>query len=125
MKNIIYSKESYNILGACFEVYNKMGNGFLESVYQECLEIEFKLRNIPFVAQKPLKIQYKNHQLQQTYKPDFICYDKIILEIKAVSQLTEEFYAQILNYLKLTGYKLGILANFGHYPNLEYKRIAL
>ena len=102
-----------------------MGCGFLENVYQECLEIEFEEQGIPFESYKEVKLTYRNKQLKQPYKPDFVCYDKIIIEIKAVSNLVDEHEAQILNYLNATGFKLGILVNFGHYPKLEHKRFVL
>ncbi|MCD6199382.1 MAG: GxxExxY protein [Deltaproteobacteria bacterium] len=121
--DIIYKKESYLIIGACFEVYKEKGCGFLESVYQECLEIEFGLQGIPFESQITLDIEYKGKILKHRYIPDFVCFDKIILEIKAVSDFTDEHRAQVHNYLKATGYKLGLLVNFGHYPKLEYNRI--
>jgi GxxExxY protein len=122
---LLYHNETYKILGACFNVYKDKGCGFLEAVYQECLEIEFNLQNIPFESQKELHLEYKSHKLSQTYKPDFLCFNKIIIELKAVSYLTDDHRAQILNYLNATGYKLGILVNFGHYPKLEYERIIL
>ena len=121
--DIIYKKESYLIIGACFEVYKEKGCDFLESVYQECLEIEFGLQGIPFKSQITLDIEYKGKILKHRYIPDFVCFDKIILEIKAVSGFTDEHRAQVHNYLKATGYKLGLLVNFGHYPKLEYNRI--
>ncbi len=121
--SIIYKDESYSIIGACFEVYKEKGCGFLEPVYQECLEIEMSLRKIPFRSQATLNIQYKGNTLKQRYIPDFICFDKIILEIKAVSGLTDIHRAQVHNYLKATGYKLGLLVNFGHYPKVEHQRI--
>ena len=122
---IIYKDEAYAIQGACFEVYKTLGGGFLEAVYQEALAHELKLRNIPFQEQRELKLQYKGIPLQQTYKPDFVCYDKIIVEIKAVSDLAPEHEAQLLNYLKITNMRLGLLVNFGHYPKIEIKRFAL
>ena len=121
--NIIYKDESYAIIGACFEVYKEKGCGFLEPVYQECLEIELGLKNIPFQSQVKLDIEYKGKVLKHRYVPDFICYGKIILEIKAVSYVTDGHRAQVHNYIKATGYKLGLLVNFGHYPKLEYERI--
>lgn len=121
--DIIFKEESYRIIGACFEVYKEKGCGFLEAVYQECLEIEFGLQDIPFVSQTELSICYKSRPLKQTYKPDFICFGLIVVEIKAVSQLTDEHRAQVHNYLKASGYKLGLLVNFGHYPKVEYERI--
>jgi GxxExxY protein len=124
-QEIVYSDESYAILGACFEVYKKMGCGFLEPVYQECLEIEFRYQNIPFITQQELELRYRDIVLKQKYKPDFICYQKIIIEIKAVSKLIAEHQAQVLNYLSATNLKLGLLVNFGHYPKLEYKRMVM
>jgi GxxExxY protein len=121
---IIYQEESYKIIGACFEVYREKGCGFLEAVYQECLEIELGLQGIPFAAQKPLALEYKNRPLRSAYEPDFICYDKIVLEIKAAKELTDEHRAQLQNYLKATGMKLGLLVNFGHYPKAQCERIA-
>ena len=120
---IIYKEESYRIMAACFEVYKEKGPGFVEPVYQECLEIELALQEIPFVAQTELELAYKGRKLKQTYKPDFLCFEKIILEIKAVSKLLDEHRAQVHNYLKATGFKLGLLANFSHYPKLEWERI--
>ncbi|NOQ96577.1 MAG: GxxExxY protein, partial [Calditrichae bacterium] len=117
--------ESYLIMGASFNVYKKMGSGFLEQVYQECLEIEFMKKKIPYEAQKELELKYDSIILKQKFKPDFLCFDKIVLEIKAMSNLTVEHQAQVLNYLHATGFKLGLLVNFGHYPKLESKRIVL
>jgi GxxExxY protein len=97
--------------------------GFLEAVYQECVEIEFRLQGIPFVAQKPLALEYKGTPLRSVYQPDFICYDKIVLELKAVTDLANEHRAQVQNYLKATGLQLGILANFGHYAKIQIERI--
>ena len=123
-EKIIFEKESYSIQGAVFEVYIEMGCGFLEAVYQECLVKEFQSRNIPFVAQQSIALSYKGVPLIQKYTPDFICYDKIIVEIKAVQKLAPEHKAQILNYLKATGYDLGLLVNFGSYPKTEVVRMA-
>ncbi len=120
---IIYKAESYTVMGACFEVYKIKGCGFLESVYQECLEIEFGIQKIPFKSQMALDHEYKGRKLKQKYIPDFICFDKIILEIKAVSSLTDEHRAQVHNYLRATEFKLGLLVNFGHHPKVEYERI--
>jgi GxxExxY protein len=122
---LLYKEESYAILGACFEVYKGMGCGFLEAVYQECLEIELKYQTIPFTAQREFKLNYRNQRLRQTFKPDFVCYDKIIVEIKAVSSLADEHRAQILNYLNASKMQLGLLINFGHSPKLEYERFIL
>jgi GxxExxY protein len=123
--NIIYKVESFEIMGACFEVYKEKGSGFLESVYQECLEIELGEREIPFKAQPELVLTYKGRTLKGKFKADFVCYDKIVVELKAVTALTDEHRAQVHNYLRATGMKLGLLVNFGHYPKLEYERIVL
>jgi GxxExxY protein len=124
MAEIIYKDESFQIVGACFEVYNDKGCGFHEQVYQECLGIEFRLRGIPASPKQRLQLEYKGHPLEQRYEPDVICFGKIIVELKALSHLTEEHHAQVMNYLKATGFKLGVLINFGHHPRLEYHRIA-
>ena len=125
MGELIYEEESYVVKGAVFEVYKAMGAGFLEAVYQECLEEELKVRGIPFVAQPEIKISYKGRMLHQSYRADIVCYDKIIHELKAVSALLPEHSAQLFNYLRATKMKLGFLVNFGHYPGVEIKRIAL
>jgi GxxExxY protein len=124
MTEIIYKKESYAIIGACFEVYNDKGCGFLEPVYQECLAIEFEYERIPAIAKPSLVLSYRGRILKQTYEPDYVCFEKIIVELKAVSALADEHRAQLLNYLHAIGFELGILVNFGHYPGLEYERIA-
>jgi GxxExxY protein len=121
-ERIVYREESYRIVGACFEVYRDKGNGFLEAVYQECLTIEFADQKIPFVAQPWLQLDYKGRRLTQNYQPDFVCFDKIIVELKAVKELADEHRAQTINYLKATGMQLGLLVNFGHYPKLDCER---
>jgi GxxExxY protein len=125
MSKIIYPDESYKIMGACFEVYKEKGCGFLEAVFQECLEFELSDRQISFVAQPSLSLEYKGRRLKQTYAPDFGCFGKIIVEIKAVSALNDEHRAQVHNYLRATGHRLGLLVNFGHFPQVEAERIAL
>ena len=122
---LIYKEESYKIMGACFEVYKEMGCGFLEPVYQECLTKEFTRQNIPFESQKIIELNYKGEILEHIYKPDFVCYGKIIIEIKAVSKLIDEFRAQTINYLHAANMKLGLLINFGHHPKIEYERFVL
>ena len=119
---LILESESFALRGAFFEVYNTLGCGFLEGVYQESLEYELASRQIPFQAQQELTLQYKSIILKQTYRPDFVCFGKIIVEIKAVTALAPEHEAQLMNYLKITGMPLGFLVNFGHYPKLEIKR---
>ncbi len=123
MSKLIYENETYLIRGAVFEVYKEMGCGFLESVYQECLEKEFINQDIPFVAQKELMLYYKGEVLTQTYRPDFICFDKVVIELKAVTEFCAEHRAQIFNYLNATKLRLGLLINFGYYPNVEIERI--
>jgi GxxExxY protein len=102
-----------------------MGCGFLEAVYQECLEIEFELRKIPMQALVPLPLSFKDRPLKKRYEADFICFDKVLVEIKAVSGLTDEHRAQVQNYLNATGLKVGLLVNFGHFPLVEHERFAL
>jgi GxxExxY protein len=123
--NLIHQDETYKILGACFEVYREKGCGFLEGVFQESLEIEFKLQDIPARAQVPMKLEYKGRPLRHTYIADFICLDKVIVELKALSKLTDEHRAQIQNYLNATKLRVGLLINFGHFPKLEYERFVL
>jgi len=120
-----YKGESFRIRGVVYEVYREMGCGFLEAVYQECMERELTQQEIPFMAQADLHLEYKGDRLDQAYRPDFICFGKIIVEIKAVKELCNEHRAQVHNYLKATGYKLGLLVNFGHYPKAEIERIVL
>ncbi len=116
---------TYRILGACFEVYNCKGCGFLEPVYQECLEIELGLQKIPFVAQPSIRLDYKDRILKKTYEPDFICFEKVLVELKVVSALTDEHRAQVLNYMNATGLQVALLVNFGHFPKLEYERFQM
>jgi GxxExxY protein len=120
---IVHKAESYAIMGACFEVYREMGCGFTEPIYQECLEIELGLQAIPFKAQRNLTLVYKERKLKTFFKPDFLCFDLVVVEIKAVSAFDDEHRAQVHNYLKATGLKLGLLVNFGHFPKVEYERI--
>jgi GxxExxY protein len=123
MAEILFKDESYRIMGACFAVYKELGCGFLEAVYQESLEIEFGLQNIPFRSQVELALQYKGHPLKQVYVPDFLCFGQIVVEIKAIRALDDVHRAQVHNYLKATGCRLGLLVNFGHFPQVEYERI--
>ena len=125
MPEILYKDESYAIMGACFEVYKEKGCGFNEAVFQECLEIELELRGIPFKTQVEMPLNYRGRTLKSKFKADFICYDKIIVEIKAVSELVDAHRAQVLNYLSATQFELGLLVNFGHYPKVEHERFAL
>lgn len=122
---IVYGEESYKIVGAAFKVYNNLGPGFLEAVYQEALEIEFQRQGIPYEREKELKIRYDGIELKQTYKADFVCFGKIIIELKAVSALDDAHRSQVYNYLHATNYKLGLLLNFGCPDELEYERKVL
>ena len=124
-EKLLYKDEVYALQGAIFDVYREMGCGFLESVYQECLEKELHNRAIPFVAQQTLSLIYKGQQLKQTYQPDLICYKKIIIELKAVKEIAKPHEAQLHNYLKASGLRLGLLVNFGHYPKVQIKRIII
>lgn len=122
---IIYKEESYRIVGAAFNVYNVLGPGFLETVYQEAFEIELQKQGIPYEREKELKIQYNGIELKQTYKADFVCFGKIIVELKAVSTLDDAHRSQVYNYLHATNYKLGLLLNFGCANELEKERIVI
>ena len=117
-----HNQESYAINGAAMQVYNKLGIGFLEAVYQEALAMEFTKRGIPFEREKELKIYYDGQELKQTYRADFVCYGDIIVELKAVAELDDSHRSQVYNYLKATGFKLGLLYNFGHADGLQYER---
>ena len=125
MTNLVSGDEVYAIMGAAFDVHNELGSGFLEAVYQEAMEVELRLRGIPFTSQHPIAIKYKGQSLDSYYLADLLCYDDIIVELKALSRLSGTEEAQILNYLKGTGLKLGLLINFGMHPRLEWKRFVL
>lgn len=120
-EKLIYPHEAYEIIGAAMEVHNTLGQGFLESVYQEAMEIEFSKRSIPFESQRKIQVKYKDVALEHYFVADFVCYDKIIVELKSVSAILPEHEAQIINYLRSTGFKLGILLNFNE-ESLFYKR---
>ena len=121
---LLYRDEVYAIQGAIFDVYREMGNAWHEEVYQQCMERELKLRGIPFESKKELPIFYTGEPIEKKYIPDLFCYGKIIVEIKAVGQLTNEHRAQLLNYLRITRCKLGLLVNFGAYPKADIERFA-
>ena len=125
MAELLLRDEVYAIVGAAMDVYNELGSGFLEAVYQECLEKELRRRGIPFFAQQELRLFYKGEELKQSYKPDLICYGKIIVELKALRELTGEHRSQVLNYLKATGLRLGLLVNFGCHQKAAVERIVL
>lgn len=124
MANLIYKEEVYKLIGAAMEVHNELGSGFLEAVYQEAYELELQEQGIPFDREKEIEIYYKDLKLDKKYRADFFCYNKIIVEIKALSELTGEHQSQLLNYLKATEEKVGLLINFGA-KSIEYKRMVL
>jgi GxxExxY protein len=123
MTVLLHKQDAYEIVGACLEVYNSMGIGFLEAVYQECLARELTSRGIPFAEQVQLPISYKGEPLQQLYKADFVCHGKIIVEIKALEALSGVHQAQVINYLHATKMGLGLLVNFGAPQGLEWQRL--
>ncbi len=114
--------DGYALIGACFEVYNELGQGFLEDVYQECLEHELRIRGIPFVAQPSVPIAYKGYRLAKPYRADLLVNDRILVELKAARVLLPEHEAQLLHYLKATGLRTGYLVNFGATPKLDWRR---
>ncbi|HSI86961.1 MAG: GxxExxY protein [Candidatus Methylacidiphilales bacterium] len=120
-----YAKEIYEINGAVYEVYRQLGFGFVESVYQECLEREFIHRSIVYESQKQLNIFYRGEKLLQYFRADFICYGKIILEVKAVDKIAPEHFVQVRNYIKSTGYDFGLIVNFGSYPKAVTRSVVL
>ncbi len=124
MTDILYKEESYAIIGKCMEVHNQLGAGFLEIVYKDALEYEFRKAGIPYEREKEYKVNYKDVILPHYFYADFVVYDKIILEVKGVSAITDEFVAQAINYLKVSGNQLSLLVNFGEL-RLNYKRILL
>jgi len=121
-EDFLYQSETYKIIGAMMEVHKTLGCGFLEAVYQEALAIEFDIQKIPYVREKKLLLFYKEVQLEKYYSPDFLCYDKIVVEIKALSALTSTHNSIMINYLNATKFKVGILGNFGE-KSLKYKRL--
>jgi len=122
--NILYKEECYKIIGACMSVHKELGPGFLEAVYQESLALEFLEQGIPFEKEKDIRIYYKNQLLDKCYKADILCFEKIIVELKALSELSNEHISQLINYLKATKLRVGLLVNFGS-SSLIYKRLIL
>jgi|SRR5882724_8712989 len=125
MKPEIYKDEGYKLMGAAFEVYNEQGFGMAEEIYQESLEIELRLRGIPFHPKGELKCFYKGRELKKRYIPDLIVFEGIVTELKSVSQLVAEHEAQLINYMRITKKPVGYLINFGHKDTLEWKRFTL
>lgn len=119
---MLYQQESYNIIGAAMEVHKVIGTGFTEPVYQDALEIEFNLRNIPYEREKNFNLEYKGRKLDKSFRADFVCYNSIIVELKALYSFENEHLSQVYNYLKASGMKLGLLINFGR-DSLKYERI--
>ena len=124
MPDILFKEESYKIIGACFEVHNILGHGFKEAVYKDALELELIKLEIPFIREKPFTIIYKDQKLKPFFIADFVAFETIILEIKTGSYIGDPYIKQTLNYLKASGFRLGIVINFGT-PSLEYQRIIL
>lgn len=122
-EDALFKQEGYDLMAAAFEVYNEMGPGFLEEVYQESLEKELAARSIPFRSKTALQIPYKGEPLNKMYLPDLVVQDGILAELKAVQQLAREHEAQLLNYLKASGKRVGYLTNFGSAGKLEWKRM--
>ena len=122
MVELVLKEEAYRVVGACMTVHRELGPGFLEAVYQEALEYELEAQGIPFQREQALTIQYRDHPLRKQYFADFVCFETVIIEVKAVKALLPEHEAQLFNYLKATRLPLGILVNFGE-PSLHHKRI--
>lgn len=122
--DLFFKEECYKIIGACMKVHRELGSGFLEPVYHEALVVEFNKQGIPFESEKVFKIIYSGVELKSTYVADFVCYDKIVLEIKATSSLSDAHVSQLLNYLNASKMRVGLLVNFGE-ASLRYKRCAL
>ncbi len=122
MTELLLKDEAYAIVGAAMTAYNELGSGFLEAVYHEAMEIELAARAIPFESHKDLRILYKGRPLKKNYEADFVCYEQIVVELKALERLTTKDEAQLFNYLKATGLHLGLLINFGHPDKLEWVR---
>jgi GxxExxY protein len=123
MSDGVLKKEGYDLMGAAFEVYNELGPGFLEEVYQEAIEVELRSRGLPFEAQKLLPVTYKGKPLNKTYRCDILAFGEIIVEIKAIKQLSNTDMAQLVNYMKATGKRVGYLINFGKDGELEWHRL--
>ena len=125
MKQEVYKEEGYRFMGAAFEVYNDRGYGLAEEIYQECLEIELELRGIPFRPKAEVKCCYKGRELKKRYVPDLMVLECLVVELKAVTQLTPDHEAQLINYMRIARQPVGYLVNFGHKDGLEWKRFIL
>ena len=125
MTELVLKEEVYQIVGAAMEVYYRLGRGFLEPVYQEAIEIELKHRRIPFQAKKSISIRYREFLLNKKYEPDLVCFNQVIVELKALDWLSRSEECQLLNYMRATSNRVGVLINFGSSPRLEWKRYVL
>ena len=123
MSELLLREEVYAVIGAAIEVHREMGCGFMEAVYQESLQLEMFMRDVPFESLKPLPVHYKGQRLKKEYVADFVCYGQLIIEIKSMEKLTSREEAQLLNYLHATGLRVGVLINFGSDGKLEWKRM--
>jgi len=123
-KEFLYQDETYKAIGLCMEVHKRLGPGFAEIVYKDALEIEFKINEIPYSREREFIVDYKGHVLPHSFSVDFICYDKIVLEIKAQKKLIDEHYSQTINYLAVSKSPVGLVINFGE-KSLEFKRVVL
>lgn len=123
VESLLLSEEVYRVVGCAFKVHNTLGSGFLESVYQDALEVEFERAGVEFVHKPALKIFYDGVELKSTFQPDVVCFGSVILELKAVNCLSKLHEIQLINYLKGTGYKVGVLLNFGSFSKLEWRRL--
>ena len=121
----MFKEEGYKLMGAAFEVYNQLGYGMAEEVYQQCLEIELTLRGIPFRSKHELQLNYKEHPIETVYKPDLFVYEGIVVELKAVGELISDHEAQLFNYMRIARQQVGYLINFGHKGELQWKRFIL
>lgn len=125
MAELVLKEEVYEIIGAAMEVYWQLGRGFLEPIYQEAFEIELSRRGLPFEPQKELTIVYKGHPLEKKYVADMICFNQIVVELKALDRLTGVDEGQLLNYMRMTRIGVGLLINFGSQVKLEWKRYVI
>jgi GxxExxY protein len=124
-EEFVFQQEGYDFMAAAFEVYNEIGYGMAEEIYQQSLEIELSLRKIPFLTRQELKVYYKGHKLTTRYKPDLLVCGGIVVELKAVTELSPEHEAQLFNYMRVSRLAVGYLVNFGHKGDLQWKRFIL
>jgi len=125
MAELIFKDEVFAIVGAAMEVYNELGSGFLESVYQEAMELELTDRHVPFTSQMPLRIRFKDRTLQKAFCADLICYQSVLVELKAIERITKREEAQVINYLRATALRVGVIVNFGDPGQLDWQRVIL